>query len=98
MSEPFHAVIRPLVTEKSSAMYGARKEYAFVCAPDATKPQIRDAIEQMFGVTVMKVRTLQQPAKRRTRGGRSVGRVARWKKAYVTLGEGQAIEGLYEGY
>ena len=98
MSEPFHAVVRPLVTEKSSALYGARKEYAFVCAPDATKPQIRDEIERTFGVTVLSVRTMQQPAKRRTRGQRTAGRVARWKKAYVTLGEGQAIEGLYEGY
>ena len=98
MAEAYHAVIRPLVTEKSSALYGARKEYAFVCAPDATKPQIREAIERLFGVTVTRVRTMQQPAKRRTRGGRSVGRVARWKKAYVTLSEGQEIEGLYEGY
>lgn len=98
MPELYHAVRRPLVTEKSSALYGARKEYAFVCAPDATKPQIREAIERMFGVTVVKVRTMQQPAKRRTRGGRSEGRVPRWKKAYVTLAEGQEIEGLYEGY
>jgi large subunit ribosomal protein L23 len=98
MSEAYRVVIRPLVTEKSSALYGARKEYAFVCAPDATKPQIREAIERMFGVTVTSLRTMQQPAKRRTRGGRSIGRVARWKKAYVTLAEGQEIEGLYEGY
>lgn len=98
MSEPVHTVIRPLVTEKSSALYGAAREYAFVCAPDATKHQIRDAIEGLFGVTVVSVRTLQQPAKRRTRGGRSIGRVPRWKKAYVRLREGDEIQGLYEGY
>lgn len=95
MSGPYHAVIRPVVTEKSSALYGARKEYTFECRPDATKHQIREAIEAMFGVTVVGVRTLVQPSKRRTRG-RSFGRVPRWKKAYVRLKDGDEIE-IFEG-
>ena len=53
------------------------------------------AIESLFEVTVTKVRTLQQPAKRRTRG-RTEGRRKRWKKAYVRLRDGDSIE-IFEG-
>lgn len=95
MSKLFHAVVRPLVTEKSSELYARDKLYTFMARPEATKHQIRDAIEALFGVTVADIRTLQQPAKRRTRG-RTEGRVARWKKAYVRLKEGDAIE-IFEG-
>ena len=95
MPELNRIVVRPVVTEKSSAAYAARKEYAFEAHPQATKPQIRDAIERLFGVRVERVRTLQQRAKRRTRG-RTQGTRPRWKKAYVTLHEGDAIE-IFEG-
>ena len=88
-------VIRPVVTEKSSAAYAARKEYAFEVHPKATKTQIRQAIEQLFDVHVVKVRTLQQRAKRRTMG-RTQGRRPAWKKAYVTLHESDSIE-IFEG-
>lgn len=96
MSGLYDAVVRPVVTEKSSARYGALKEYAFMCRPEATKDQIREAIEAMFGVTVVRVRTLQQPSKRRTRGRTRFGRVPRWKKAYVRLREGDEIQ-VFEG-
>lgn len=95
MPEPNRIVVRPVVTEKSSAAYAARKEYAFEAHPQATKPQIREAIERLFGVRVERVRTLQQRAKRRTRG-RTQGTRPRWKKAYVTLHEGDSIE-IFEG-
>lgn len=88
-------VIRPVVTEKSSAAYAARKEYAFMADPRATKRDIKAAIETLFSVTVVGVRTLQQRAKRRTQG-RSVGRRPRWKKAYVRLKEGDSIQ-VFEG-
>jgi large subunit ribosomal protein L23 len=95
MADRFRALIRPVVTEKSSALYGALKEYTFEAPPDATKPQIRTAIESLFDVRVKSVRTLLQPSKRRTRG-RSVGRRRRWKKVYVRLHEGDEIE-VFEG-
>jgi large subunit ribosomal protein L23 len=95
MLEPYRAVVRPVVTEKSSARYGELQEYTFEAHPGASKPEIRAAIEQLFGVTVVRVRTMQQPAKRRTRG-RSAGRRPRWKKAYVRLAEGDTIE-IFEG-
>lgn len=90
------AVVRPVVTEKSSARYGALKEYAFACRPDATKHQIREAVEALFDVTVVHVRTMQQPSKRRTRGRTRQGRIPRWKKAYVRLKEGDEIQ-VFEG-
>jgi large subunit ribosomal protein L23 len=89
------AVIRPLVTEKSSALYQARKEYTFVADPRATKADIRRAIETLFDVTVVRVRTLQQRARRKTQG-RFVGRRPRWKKAYVRLKDGDSLA-IFEG-
>src|SRR5437773_8393616 len=51
MPELHHTIVAPVVTEKSSAAYGARKEYAFRVHPEATKPQIRAAIESLFKVS-----------------------------------------------
>ncbi len=94
-TELYRAIIRPVVTEKSSASYGARKEYTFETDPRATKPEIRAAIEQLFGVRVKKVRTAVQRARQRSLG-RTKGRRPKWKKAYVMLHEGDSIE-IFEG-
>jgi len=88
-------VVRPLVTEKSSAAYQARKEYAFVVHPEANKHQIREALERLFDVTVTDVRTMQMRRHEVTRG-RIRGATARWKKAIVTLKEGDSIA-VFEG-
>jgi large subunit ribosomal protein L23 len=88
-------IVRPLVTEKSSAAYQARKEYAFVVHPSANKHQIRQALEQLFEVTVTAVRTMQMRRHQVTRG-RVRGATARWKKAIVTLKEGDSIA-VFEG-
>ncbi|HEX6535552.1 MAG TPA: 50S ribosomal protein L23 [Gemmatimonadaceae bacterium] len=88
-------IIRPIVTEKSSAAYQERGEYTFRVHPDATKHSIRDAVEKLFGVHVTGVWTSNQRGKVR-RMGRTVGRRANWKKAIVTLREGEAIE-IFEG-
>src|SRR5213596_306543 len=95
MPELHETIVRPVVTEKSSAAYGARKEYAFRVHNDATKPQIKAAIETLFKVSVTGVRTMIMRAKRRTYG-RYAGRRPSWKKAIVTLKEGDAIE-VFEG-
>jgi large subunit ribosomal protein L23 len=95
MPDLYHAVVRPVVTEKSSAAYAARREYAFVVDPAATKLQIRAAIEHLFDVRVKKVRTAQQRKKRRSMG-KTKGTRAQWKKAYVSLHEGDTIE-IFEG-
>jgi large subunit ribosomal protein L23 len=88
-------VVRPLITEKTSARYQERTEYAFEVHPEASKPQIRQAIEELFGVKVTNVWTANQRGKEK-RMGRSIGRRPNWKKAIVTLREGDSIE-VFEG-
>jgi large subunit ribosomal protein L23 len=88
-------IVRPVVTEKSSAAYQARREYAFEVHPEANKYQIRDALQMLFGVTVTGVRTMQMRRHAVTRG-RTRGTTARWKKAIVTLKDGDSIA-VFEG-
>jgi large subunit ribosomal protein L23 len=95
MPEVYRTVIRPVVTEKSSEQYARLREYTFEADPQASKHEIREAIERLFDVKVTSVRTMVQPSKRRTRG-RSQGRRPKWKKALVRLAEGDTIE-IFEG-
>jgi large subunit ribosomal protein L23 len=95
MADVFRAVVQPVMTEKSNAAYAERKEYTFRADPRASKTQIRAAIESLFGVHVVHVRTLVQRARIKTRG-RTKGTRPAWKKAYVRLREGETIEG-FEG-
>jgi large subunit ribosomal protein L23 len=91
-----HDVIqRPVVTEKSSIAREEQNIATFRVDPHATKHEIRRAVEELFDVKVMNVRTMQQPGKKK-RVGKSVGRKPAWKKAIVELAEGQAIE-FFEG-
>lgn len=95
MPDLYRTIVRPLLTEKSQAQYGTQLEYTFEVHPDATKHEIRGAIEELFGVQVTSVRTMMQRAKRRTQG-RNVGRRPAWKKALVRLREGDTIPGVFE--
>ena len=91
-----HDIIqRPVVTEKSSIAREEANIATFRVDPQATKHEIRRAVEELFDVKVMNVRTMQQPGKKK-RVGKSVGRKPAWKKAIVELAEGQAIE-FFEG-
>jgi large subunit ribosomal protein L23 len=90
-----HVIVRPVVTEKSSAAYQTRKEYAFEVHPEANKHQIRQALHQLFGVTATAVRTMQMRRHSVTRG-RTRGTTPRWKKAIVTLKDGDSIA-VFEG-
>lgn len=91
-----HDVIQqPLVTEKSNI---AKEEWniaTFRVDPDASKHDIRRAVEELFEVKVLNVRTMRQPGKKK-RVGKHVGRTPAWKKAIVELAEGQTIE-FFEG-
>ncbi len=95
MPTVFRTLVRPIITEKSSAAYQDRGEYHFEVHPDVTKPAIRAAIEQLFGVKVTGVWTSNQRGKTK-RVGKSVGRRANWKKAIVTLAEGDKLD-IFEG-
>lgn len=95
MPSLFRTIVRPVVTEKSSAAYQDRGEYTFEVHPDATKTTIKAAIESLFGVKVTGVWTSQQRGKPRRVGG-AAGLRPRWKKAIVTLKAGDTIE-IFEG-
>jgi large subunit ribosomal protein L23 len=84
---------RPLVTEKSTNL-GTDRTYAFEVAVDATKPQIKRAIEQYYGVQVDRVRTAVVRGKTK-RFGRHFGKRRNWKKAFVTLADGHSLN-LFE--
>lgn len=87
-------LIRPIVTEKSTALMEQGK-YTFRVPLAATKIQIRQAVEQIFKVKVQAVNTMRYEGKLK-RMGRTQGRRSDWKKAVVTLKPGGAIE-LFEG-
>jgi large subunit ribosomal protein L23 len=95
MATLHRTVVRPLVTEKTSAAYQAKGEYAFEVAPNANKLAIRSAIEKLFGVKVTGVWTMNVRGKPR-RVGQSIGKRPNWKKAIVTLREGDKID-VFEG-
>jgi large subunit ribosomal protein L23 len=87
-------IIRPIVSEKSYALLAANK-YTFRVHPDAHKTQIRQAVEEIFGVRVTDVRTMSVKSKPKRRGYTS-GRTRTWKKAVVQLHDDDSIE-LFEG-
>jgi large subunit ribosomal protein L23 len=85
-----NVVLAPVVSEKSTRVADKYRQYVFRVADDATKPQIKAAIELMFKTKVDDVTVLNVHGKQR-RFGRSIGRKRSWKKAYVRLAEGQEI-------
>lgn len=87
-------IIKPVVTEKSVDLMQENK-YCFKVAKDANKIEIKNAIEEIFKVTVVNVNTVNVHGKMK-RMGRTQGRTASWKKAVVTLREGDSIE-VFEG-
>ncbi len=90
MADLHRILVRPLITEKSSAAWQDRKEYVFEVHPEATKGQIREALRQLFGVTATDVRTMQMRRNAASRG-QTRGVTARWKKAVVTLKDGESL-------
>lgn len=87
-------IIKPVVTEKSVDLMQENK-YCFKVAKDANKIEIKNAIEEIFKVTVVNVNTVNVHGKMK-RMGRTQGKTASWKKAVVTLREGDSIE-VFEG-
>jgi large subunit ribosomal protein L23 len=87
-------IIRPVVSEKSYALI-AQNKYTFRVHPDAHKTEIRSAVEEIFGVSVVDVKTMKLRPKPKRRGY-TAGRTRGWKKAIVELAVGDRIE-LFEG-
>ena len=101
MANPYDVVIQPVITEKSTDLQAEENVYTFLVGEEATKPQIRSAVEEIWDVRVRKVRTMRIAGKyRRGLLGQmarnwNVGRRSDFKKAMVTLEEGDHIE-FYE--
>ncbi|MFO0981746.1 MAG: 50S ribosomal protein L23 [Planctomycetota bacterium] len=91
MTDPYRIVRRPLVTEKGTQSSERHNAYNFLVDPKATKIDIKKAIESLFNVNVTQVRTMVRKGKTRRRGWH-LFRTADWKRAMVTLKEGQRIE------
>jgi large subunit ribosomal protein L23 len=91
MRTVYEVVKRPIISEKSTALAEVGNRYAFEVAPQANKHEIRDAVQQLFNVKVTAVRTMTVHGKVK-RTGRFESKRANWKKALVTLAEGQKID------
>jgi len=87
----YDIIKRPIITEASSIMAGEHNQFMFEVDLKANKIQIKEAIETIFEVQVLKVATLIMPAKRGKRGRKTYTRTSTWKKAIVTLPKDQTI-------
>ena len=96
MANVYDIVIRPIITERSMASV-ADKKYVFEVAKDAGKIEIKNAVEQIFGVKVAKVNTLNMQGKEKRTGRYPAGRRPSWKKAMVTLTEDSKTIEFFEG-
>ena len=86
MKTAYDIIIRPVITEQSMEDLDIKK-YVFEVAKDANKIEIKKAIEEIFGVTVIKVTTLNVQGKEKRQGNQPKGRTASWKKAVVKLSD-----------
>lgn len=89
-----HILVKPLINEKSEILLEEFEKYTFIVDKKANKIEIRNAVEEMYGVSVRAVNTMIMPAKERsryTRTGIQKGRTSVYKKAIITLEEGDEI-------
>lgn len=90
-----NVLIRPLFTEKNTEIYGPQNQYGFVVRKDANKIDIARAVEKKYSVTVENVNTINIKGKTKTmfrRSGRFTGKTPAYKKAIITIKEGETIE------
>ena len=94
MRKDAHDIVRrPLITEKGTDITGKHNGYTFLVAPDANKAEIKRAVEQLFEVKVLSVRTMIRHGKLKGRA-RLKRRMPDWKRAVVTLKAGDSVEFL----
>lgn len=91
MRDLYQVITAPLITEKGTLVNAEGNQVVFRVRRNVRKDEIRRAVETLFKVRVLQVRTLNYLGKTR-RVGRSVGRKPAWKKAYVTLAQGDRID------
>jgi large subunit ribosomal protein L23 len=87
----YHSIIRyPSITEKNTSMRETQNKYVFEVTRTASKPEIKEAVEKLFAVTVLSVNTILVKGKKK-RMGRNVGYRSDWKKAIIRIQDGQTI-------
>jgi|SRR5690554_1559925 len=91
MTTPYQIILRPVMTEKSTELSELENQVTFRVKENATKPQIKQAVEKLFGVKVDRVNTINASGKPK-RVGYSTGRRSFYKKAIVQLAKGEAID------
>ena len=89
-------LLSPIITEKSAGLADANRQFAFRVTTDATKPEIKSAVEKLFEVEVANVQVANMKGKQK-RFGAIHGRRSDWKKAYVTLKPGHDIDFMGQG-
>ncbi len=92
MKQPQDIILAPQLSEKSGEQTQALNRYFFRVRPDANKLEIKRAVEILFKVSVRKVNTMNMPGKLKRERSMKYGRTAAWKRAVVTLKEGDAID------
>ena len=88
----YSIILAPHVSEKSALIGELNNQYTFKVANDATKPEIKAAVEELFSVTVVDVQVLNVKGKTKRNASGKTRRRPNWKKVYVRLEEGQEIE------
>ncbi len=96
MATAYDIIVRPIVTEQAMSEIGSKK-YVFEVAKSANKIEIAKAVEEIFGVKVAKVNTLNVQGKLKRMGAQPAGRRKNWKKAMVTLTEDSKNIEFFEG-
>jgi large subunit ribosomal protein L23 len=92
MNEPYDLIQTVQLTEKASLLSEKLNKYVFRVSPRANKIQIKQAIQRLFGKTVVSVNTCNYAGKKKRERRADFGRKAHWKKAIVTLKEGEKID------
>lgn len=90
-----NVLVKPLITEKTELLTSKRSQYTFVVEKKSNKIEIKNAVEKMYNVNVESVNTVVMPAKFRTRNtkaGLIKGRISGYKKAVITLADGEQID------
>jgi large subunit ribosomal protein L23 len=95
MKNVYEVIRRPLITEKTTALKENQRSLCFEVHKDASKPEIKKAVESLFGVKVQDVRVANVHGKVK-RQGRYMGRRPDWKKAYVVLKQGEKMIEFFE--
>jgi len=91
--KPAHQIIDTiLLTEKGTAMMEGLNQYVFKCHPDANKQDIKTAVQTLFKVDVTDVRTMNRKGKKRRQRSQNSGMTPAWKRAVVTLADGNSID------